>query len=276
MEKKASLYIVLAALIWSLSGLLVKSVNASILWIVFIRSLGGAIFLLPYIRKAKIEWNQYVLLGGVAMAIFLLAISVTTRLSSAAMAISMQYTAPMYVIGYGFYREKERSRKKILVFALILLGTLCNMQGSNLLSIGSGILTGLSFVAYSYFLQRIHAKNPLGITAAVNMVAAIFCGLLLVVSPKGAPGTSSEIVILALSGLFISGLSYALYRIGLEHVPMERALILCLIEPILNPIWVYFGKGEVPSQLTLFAMLFILSATFLDIVWKEKRSRKKG
>lgn len=275
MEKKASIYIIAAALIWSLSGLLVKSVEASILWIVFIRSLGGTIFLVPYVKKAKIEWNAYVVLGGIAMAIFLLSISMTTRLSTAAMAISMQYTAPMYLLAYTFYKEKLVSHKKILVFLFLFIGTVCNLHGANLLAIGTGVLTGLSFLAYSYCLQKIKAKNPLGITAAINFFSMSFCALLLVFRSSQAPQTRSELIVLLLSGLFISGLSYALYRIGLENISMERALILCLIEPILNPLWVYFGKGELPSFLTVLGMLSILSATLLDILWKEKTKKRR-
>ena len=53
-----------------------------------------------------------------------------------------------------------------------------------------------------------------------------------------------EIILLLFSGIVISGISYALYGSGLRQVTMERALIICLAEPILNPIWVYLGNGE--------------------------------
>ena len=55
----------------------------------------------------------------------------------------------------------------------------------------------------------------------------------------------------------VSGISYALYGSGLRQVTMERALIICLAEPILNPIWVYLGNGEVPSMTTVIGVSFI-------------------
>ncbi len=57
---------------------------------------------MPYIFKEKIYPIKNILFGGIFMAIFLLSLTITTRISSSAMAISMQYTAPIYVIGYGF------------------------------------------------------------------------------------------------------------------------------------------------------------------------------
>ena len=106
-NSKAYFLIIAAVIIWSLSGLLVKAVNVDPLWISLIRCLGGGIFLLPYIFKEKIYPMKNILFGGIFMAIFLLLLTITTRISSSAMAISMQYTAPMYVIGYGFYKSKE-------------------------------------------------------------------------------------------------------------------------------------------------------------------------
>ena len=133
-NSKAYFLIIAAVIIWSLSGLLVKAVNTDPLWISLIRCLGG-IFLLPYIFKEKIYPMKNILFGGIFMAIFLLSLTITTRISSSAMAISMQYTAPMYVIGYGFYKTKEIKFEKFIVFLLIFAGIIFNsitsMNGGN-------------------------------------------------------------------------------------------------------------------------------------------------
>ena len=58
---------------------------------------------------------------------------------------------------------------------------------------------------------------------------------------------------------------------------MERALIICLAEPILNPIWVYLGNGEVPSMTTVIGVSFILLGAITDILFtsKAKKTEKK-
>ena len=277
-NSKAYFLIIAAVIIWSLSGLLVKAVNVDPLWISLIRCLGGGIFLLPYIFKEKIYPMKNILFGGIFMAIFLLSLTVTTRISSSAMAISMQYTAPIYVIGYGFYKSKEIKFEKFIVFLLIFAGIIFNsitsMNGGNWWAIVSGITIGLAFVFYSYNLQKVKKGNLLGIVALINIISAIFYGVLLVFRYSPPPSSFNEIIILSISGIVISGISYALYGEGLREVSMEKAMIICLAEPVLNPLWVYLGKGEIPSMTTVIGSILILLSAIIDIVFSIKNNKK--
>ena len=277
-NSKAYFLIIAAIIIWSLSGLLVKAVNVDPLWISLIRCLGGGIFLLPYIFKEKIYPMKNILFGGIFMAIFLLSLTITTRISSSAMAISMQYTAPMYVIGYGFYKSKEIKFEKFIVFLFIFAGIIFNsitsMNGGNWWAIVSGITIGLAFVFYSYNLQRVKKGNLLGIVALINIISAIFYGILLLFRYSSPPSSFNEIIILSISGIVISGISYALYGEGLREVSMEKAMIICLAEPVLNPLWVYLGKGEIPSMTTVIGSILILLSAIIDIVFSIKNNKK--
>lgn len=275
---KAYFLIIAAVIIWSLSGLLVKAVNADPLWISLIRCLGGGIFLLPYIFKEKIYPMKNIFFGGIFMAIFLLSLTITTRISSSAMAISMQYTAPMYVIGYGFYKSKEIKFEKFIVFLLIFAGIIFNsitsMNGGNWWAIVSGITIGLAFVFYSYNLQKVKKGNLLGIVALINIISAAFYGILLIFRYSHPPSSFNEIIILSISGIVISGISYALYGEGLREVSMEKAMIICLAEPVLNPLWVYLGKGEIPSMTTVIGSILILLSAIIDIAFSIKNNKK--
>ena len=277
-NSKAYFLIIAAVVIWSLSGLLVKAVNADPLWITLIRCLGGGIFLLPYIFKEKIYPMKNIFFGGIFMAIFLLSLTITTRISSSAMAISMQYTAPMYVIGYSFYKSKEIKFDKFIVFLLIFAGIIFNsitsMNGGNWWAIVSGITIGLAFVFYSYNLQKVKKGNLLGIVALINIISAIFYGILLIFRYSPPPSSFNEIIILSISGIVISGISYALYGEGLREISMEKAMIICLAEPILNPLWVYLGKGEIPSMTTVIGSILILLSAIIDIVFSIKNNKK--
>ena len=277
-NSKAYFLIIAAVIIWSLSGLLVKAVNTDPLWISLIRCLGGGIFLLPYIFKEKIYPMKNILFGGIFMAIFLLSLTITTRISSSAMAISMQYTAPMYVIGYGFYKSKEIKFEKFIVFLLIFAGIIFNsitsMNGGNWWAIVSGITIGLAFVFYSYNLQKVKKGNLLGIVALINIVSAIFYGILLLFRYSPPPSSFNEIIILSISGIVISGISYALYGEGLREVSMEKAMIICLAEPVLNPLWVYLGKGEIPSMTTVIGSILILLSAIIDIAFSIKNNKE--
>ena len=277
-NSKAYFLIIAAVIIWSLSGLLVKAVNVDPLWISLIRCLGGGIFLLPYIFKEKIYPIKNILFSGIFMAIFLLSLTITTRISSSAMAISMQYTAPMYVIGYGFYKSKEIKFEKFIVFLFIFAGIIFNsitsMNGGNWWAIVSGITIGLAFVFYSYNLQKVKKGNLLGIVALINIISAIFYGILLLFRYSSPPSSFNEIIILSISGIVISGISYALYGEGLREVSMEKAMIICLAEPVLNPLWVYLGKGEIPSMTTVIDSTLILLSAIVDITFSIKNNKK--
>ena len=277
-NSKAYFLIIAAIIIWSLSGLLVKAVNVDPLWISLIRCLGGGIFLLPYIFKEKIYPMKNILFGGIFMAIFLLSLTITTRISSSAMAISMQYTAPMYVIGYGFYKSKEIKFEKFIVFLFIFAGIIFNsitsMNGGNWWAIVSGITIGLAFVFYSYNLQKVKKGNLLGIVALINIISAIFYGILLLFRYSPPPSSFNEIIILSISGIVISGISYALYGEGLREISMEKAMIICLAEPVLNPLWVYLGKGEIPSMTTVIGSILILLSAIIDIAFSIKNNKK--
>lgn len=277
-NSKAYFLIIAAVVIWSLSGLLVKAVNTDPLWISLIRCLGGGIFLLPYIFKEKIYPMKNILFGGIFMAIFLLSLTITTRISCSAMAISMQYTAPMYVIGYGFYKSKEIKFEKFIVFLLIFAGIIFNsitsMNGGNWWAIVSGITIGLAFVFYSYNLQKVKKGNLLGIVALINIISAAFYGILLIFRYSHPPSSFNEIIILSISGIVISGISYALYGEGLREVSMEKAMIICLAEPVLNPLWVYLGKGEIPSMTTVIGSILILLSAIIDIAFSIKNNKK--
>lgn len=278
MNKNGDLSVLIAVLIWSLSGLLIKSVEANALWITLIRSLAGGIVLFPYIFKEKIYPIKYVFGAGIFMAIFLFAMILTTKISSAAMGISMQYTAPIYMIAYNVYKNKRISVSKLIIFLFILIGITLNISGSiegkSKIVILTGIITGLSFVFYSVNLQKIQKGNPLGLIAFVNIIAAGFCGLILLFRYTAAPKSITDITVLVLSGIIISGLSYSYYVKGLRRIPIERALIICLIEPVLNPVWVYLGKGEIPSKTVIVGIAFILCGTLIDLSIETYKKRK--
>ena len=74
--------------------------------------------------------------------------------------------------------------------------------------------------------------------------------------------------------IVISGISYALYSKGLREVSMEKAMIICLAEPVLNPIWVYLGKGEIPSMTTVIGSTLILLSAVVDIAFSIKNNKK--
>lgn len=277
-EKKGYISIFIAVVLWSLSGFIVKTVDASAIWITLIRSAGGFIFLSGFIKSKPIKPKKYLVLAAVSMSLFLLTLTITTQISASAMAISLQYTAPMYLIAYKFIKYKNIKKKNILVFTFIFIGVIVNILGifrdRNYLAILTGLAIGLSFVCYSQFLQKIEEGNPLGIVSIINLIC---CGLYALALPFnfGNPPTKiSDIILIVLAGILISGLSYALYSWGLRRVKLEQAVIIGLAEPILNPIWVLLFNGEVPPRNVIIGMAFILGGALVDIFLSKEEVKE--
>lgn len=273
-NKQGSLLVLIAVVLWSFAGFIIKTVETSALWIILIRSLAGGIFLSPFIFKKKIYPIKKVFVASVFMALFLLSVTITTQLSTAAMAISMQYAAPMYVIGYGFYKSRKIDKKKIIIFLLIFIGVFLNVLSSlkyaNTLAMVSGVAIGITFVLYSAFLQQVTEGSPLGIVALINLFCSAFYMMALPFNYTSPPSSFKDLALLILAGVLISGLSYGLYGGGLRKINIERAMIIGLAEPILNPIWVFLATSEIPKSMTIAGILFILSGAVADIIFRRK------
>ncbi len=255
-------------------GFIIKTVEASTIWILIIRSLTGGLFLTPFIFKEKVEPLKNVIITSIFMVLFFLSFTITTRISSSAMAISMQTAAPMYVIGYGFYKSKEINLKKLATLILIFIGVLLNVlnsfKASNNLAMLTGLAIGIFFVLYSVNLQKIKNGSVLGIVALVNLTTAVMYLLILPINYSSPPSSLRDILLLTFAGVAVSGLSYASYGAGLREISIEKAMIIGLAEPILNPIWVFLGNAEIPEPMTIVGLVFILLGALSDILFRKE------
>ncbi len=256
------------AIIWSLAGVVIKTEQSGLAWHLLIRGIAAGVCFLPFIFRRPIEPIRSALLVGVAYAALLFVFSVTTRMGSSAMAVSMEYAAPVYVIGYGFIKNKKVPRTRLVVFVLLLIGLVLNMAAnfaSSFLAILAGIGTGLTFLVYTYLLKKIKSGSPLGIVALANFVTAACALPFLPFSWETRPQSLVGVLSLIGAGVVISAISYALYRKGLTKIPMEGAMILCLAELLLNPVWVFFATGEGVSPIGLAGLVFIFFGALSNV-----------
>jgi len=164
------------------------------------------IFLSGFIKSKPIKPKKYLVLAAVSMSLFLLTLTITTQISTSAMAISLQYTAPMYLIAYNFIKYKNIKKKNILVFTFIFIGVIVNIlrifRDRNYLAILTGLAIGLSFVCYSQFLQKVEEGNPLGIVSIINLICCGLYALALLFNFGNPPTKISDIILIVLAGIF--------------------------------------------------------------------------
>ena len=274
------LLVLAAAIIWSTGGLFIKWTTLSGLELSFGRSLLAAITVALFTRREGFGLNRITLIASVLYAALLLLFVLATKETTAANAIFLQYTAPLYVLVLEpiFYKEKFRQRDLITVIfcvigmSLFFVGKLQPQDVTgNLLALGSGIC----FAAYFLLLRHPSART-------VNRASSVIYGNLLVVlvaAPAGLQALSGITLHDALSvaylGIVQIGIAYTLFTLGMARgIRSLDAGIVGYIEPVLNPVWVFLVIGERPSQWALIGGAIIVGAVIVHTTLKAEEGRK--
>ena len=261
--------ILAAACLWSLAGVFIKFLDVPPLTIVFYRSLFAFLVFTPFVRRAEWRINGSVLVSVLTYTTAISAFVAANKLTSAANAIVLQYTAPIFVFLFSCWVWGEKI-SRVNGFAL-----LAGMTGVAVISLDSAgdpemagvmlaLLSGVLFAAYMSNLRRTQDVGPIYLTWINNAFCAL--ALLFVVISQLALNLN-QLVILIVMGVVQLGLPYFLFSKGLQSVSLQEASLIALIEPVLNPIWVGLTVGEIPSVATLSGGAMILAGLGVRYIW---------
>jgi len=271
-----------AAILWSTGGLFIKATHLSPLGLSFGRSLLAAITIAIFTRREGFGLNRISALTSILYAALLILFVVATKLTTAANAIFLQYTAPVYVLILEplFYKEKFRARDFVTVAAciagmsLFFVGKLRPQDVSgNLFALASGVCFAL------FFLLLRHSK-----ARQVNRAASAIYGNLIVVlicAPAfyGAlqHGISpTDYARLAYLGVVQIGFAYLLFTLAMARgVRSLDAGIIGYIEPVLNPIWVFLFIGERPSGWAIVGGVIIIACVIFHMLLETRMKSGK-
>ena len=266
MEKRtrAIIYLVITAVLWSLGGILIKSVKWNPVAIAGARSAISSLVILAYIKKPKFTWSSDQILAAIFYAGTVILFVSANKLTTAANAILLQYGAPVYVAILGSIILKEKTTiSDWITIAVVIFGMflffLDKLQPGNLFGNIVAILSGVAFALYIIFMRKQKDESPIESTLLGNILTAII-GLPFMLN--SSPTGSSWIGIILL-GTVQLGLSYILYSIAIKEVTALEAILIPIIEPILNPIWVFLAMGEAPGKWALIGGVIILTSVTL-------------
>ncbi len=266
MEKRtrAILYLVGAACLWSTGGVLIKWIDWNPLAICGVRSAIAAAVLWAALRRPRFHWSAAQIGGAVAYAATVLLYVTAVKETTAANAILLQYTAPVWValFGAGFLGERA-TRLDWLTIALSLAGlVLFFREGLASASLAGDVLAALSGITLAWmslFLRKQKDGSPVESILLGNLLAAAIGIPFAVGSSPGARGWMALVVL----GVVQLGLSYLLYTAAIKEVTALEATIFSTLEPILNPIWVALLIGEYPGTWALAGGTLVLCAILL-------------
>lgn len=246
-----------AALLWSSSGLFIKVLTLNALQIACFRSLLAALTLVAFVKllgwKAPLRPDALALACAGAYAGLLILFVAATKLTTAANAIFLQFSAPIYLVFLEPLVFKRPVARRDLAAVAVCLGGMGlffvgrleagNLVG-NLLGMASGICLALFSLLLKLKRERNPDENPIGAIILGNLLVAILC------LPFALPGFHPTLVqggILAFLGVFQIAIAYVLFNAGMRHLSATASVVVGTLEAVLNPIWVFLGLGERPS-----------------------------
>jgi len=248
----ARLFLVSAAVLWGLSGVLLKSVpEVHWLMVAGMRSAFGLFMFLPGFAQPRPPAGKLVL--GIGLyAIVVTGLMGAMQLGTAAQGIWLQYIAPAVVALWVWLVQRQRLRRTetaavlLTVVAVVLIVT-GGASRAHSQSVLLGVVSGFGFGFFVVLLKSLGDAPPASIYLWANL------GVAVVVLPLGmalgipVPTAPRALFLLAFMGFFQLCLPYDLFQRGLARTRAVEAALIVLLEPILNPIWVYLFIGEVPS-----------------------------
>lgn len=255
----AIIYLIGTAVLWSFGGVLIKLVSLNPLGIAGMRSAMASLLLLAVVRKPSFNWSFSQVGGAVAYAATVTLFVSANKMTTAANAILLQYTAPVYVaiLGAWFLKEYPKLLDWITIFFVLggmTLFFLDKLTPGGLLGNLLAIIGGISFAATALFMRSQKDSSPLESVLLGNILTA----LIGVPFAFGSKIDTTSWIALALLGVFQLGLSYLLYAAAIKHVTALEAALIPVLEPILNPIWVFLIVGEAPGKWAFIGGIIVL------------------
>lgn len=276
-----------AALLFSTGGAAIKATTLSSWQVASFRSGVAALFLVLAVRQARHIWSPRTLAVGVAYAATLTLYVTANKLTTAANAIFLQSTAPIYLLLLGPWVLREPVRRADIFFTfgiaagmtLFFVGTESPSSTApapfhgNLLGAASGLTWAMTLLGLRWLGRG--TTNPQAAGQAVvagNVIACLAC------LPLALPVTSTSAAdwtIIGFLGVFQIGIAYVFMTRGMRGVPALEASLLLLLEPVASVLWAWVFHSEEPGAWSSTGCVLILVSTVLRVVTAERLASRQ-
>lgn len=277
-RRKGELLILGAATLWSMGGALAKLIDLPGPTMAGYRALFAAAALLPFLRRDRISFSPIMILMVVCFTLMNVSYVTAITLTTAANAIFLQYTAPVWMfLGSVFWLREpvEKSSLAGLAFGLtgiaVLLAGQAPAEGPGILL---GVVSGMLYAGVVLCLRRLRDHDAFWLTFLNHAFAGLVTLALLLLVPRVGPVLVSpgHLLGLAVFGVVQLALPYVAFSKGVRYVTPQEAGVLSLLEPVLNPVLAFLAVGEVPSRWTIIGGAIILVGLFIRYVAPQEES----
>jgi drug/metabolite transporter (DMT)-like permease len=256
------LLLLAAAMLWSLGGVLIKSIDLNPAAIAGSRSLIALVVMTLAMPGVLRKVSRRTIPGAIAYSATVFLFVVATKLTTAANAIFLQYTAPIYIamISPWFLGERTNWQDWLLVL-LALSGVglffLDQLSFQGLSGVVAALASGFAFAWLAMLMRHQKAGSPEAVVLLGNaftfLMALPWMFPILRIEQNGPR--------LLLLGIVQLTIPYLLYSVAIRHVRALDASIISIIEPILNPVWVMLATSERPAFWSIVGGIIVLTTS---------------
>jgi drug/metabolite transporter (DMT)-like permease len=274
-QKNAIMLMAACAGLWSIAGIFIKLIPWNALVIAGFRSLIAAVVVLVFMRvtKRQIKINFSSVAGGFFVAGTFFAFVSANKMTTAANAIVLQFTSPVFImiISAIFFRQRFHKADFVAVIATmfgISLFFFDRLGAGSLLGNCIAILAG-AFMAGMYVITgRADEDSRMSGILLGHVFTAIIGIPMVFIFPT--PVTSAAVISILVLGIVQLGIPYVLYGLAVKNCPPLACSLIGAIEPLLNPVWVFLFNGEAPGVYALFGGVIVIGAVTAWCVWRDR------
>jgi drug/metabolite transporter (DMT)-like permease len=267
------LLVLTAAILFSTGGAAVKACSMTSWQVASFRSAVAVAAILILIPGARRGWTRRTWLVGLAYAATMICFVFANKLTTAAEAIFLQGTAPLYVLLLSPWLLGEKIHRRHLLFmATIAIGMIFFFIGSQPESAtapdptSGNLFAAASGLTYALLIMGLRGLGKDG-GKVRSTAAAVCCGNLIAAAatmPMALPVASAaatDWAVIAFLGIFQIGVAYAVLVRGIARVPALEASLILIAEPVLSPFWAWLVHDEIPSAWAFIGGAIILAVT---------------
>lgn len=256
------LLVALAALLWSTGGLGIKGIPDSALKVAFYRSLIAAVVLLAWFRPWRVKVSAPFLVAIASYALCLTTFVIATKWTTAANAIFLQYSGVIWVLLLSpvFLKEPLRGRDIFAIGAALCGMALFFVHDFEARGLAGSLVATLSGLFFAALIMSLRFQRGASAEAAVTWGNVLTSLALLPFVANDLLLTPKSLGVLTFLGVFQIGVAYALFVAGIKYVTATQASLTGMLEPIANPVWVFFFLGERPHALAIAGACIVLAA----------------
>lgn len=276
-SQKSLFFVFIAAVLFSIGGLCVKVIPWNALSINSFRSIISVVMLFSFakITRHKLKFTPGVFAGACAMCFTTILYAASTKLTTAANAILLQFSAPVFVIIFMWLIFKEKPKKLDMVTCVIVFGGIAcffldSLGSGSLLGDSLALLSGVGY-AWVFLLGKIPGGDPL-FSAMLGQAMGGLIGLPWLVQETQFDAVTMTAAIAL--GVFQLGFAYIFFTTGIKHAPPVSASLVTGIEPILNPVLVAIVLGEMISPLSLVGGVIVFVSIMVYNVLTTKMEKE--